>query len=63
MKLRYKFAIGLLAIVTTGTTALALAMSYTAACEPMTKLTEDGEQMHAVLATAMAHLILSIMPK
>ncbi|MFT6517966.1 MAG: NADPH:quinone reductase-like Zn-dependent oxidoreductase [Candidatus Azotimanducaceae bacterium] len=50
MKLRYKFAIGLLAIVTTGITALGLAMSYTAACEPMTKLTEDGNQMHAVLA-------------
>jgi NADPH:quinone reductase-like Zn-dependent oxidoreductase len=50
MKLRYKLAIGLLAIVATGVTAIALAMSHTADCEPMPELSKDGEQMKAVLA-------------
>ena len=50
MKLRYKFAIGLLAIVAAGITAIALAMSHTADCEPVPELSKDGEQMKAILA-------------
>jgi NADPH:quinone reductase-like Zn-dependent oxidoreductase len=48
MKLRYKFAIGLLAIVTTGITALGFAMSHTTACESVSKLTKEGEQMKSL---------------
>lgn len=50
MKLRYKFAIGLFAIVATGIAALALAMSHTADCAPVSTITNDRQQMKAVIA-------------
>jgi NADPH:quinone reductase-like Zn-dependent oxidoreductase len=49
MKLRYKFAIGVLILMATGLAVLALVLGYNAPCKPAPELTDDGRLMKAIV--------------
>lgn len=66
MKLRYKILIGLLTVIATAFLALALALSYTADCEPAPAIETGTETMQAIRARCYGSadvLTLETVPK
>jgi NADPH:quinone reductase-like Zn-dependent oxidoreductase len=49
MKLRYKFAVGILFILALGVSSLALVLSNTSACEPAPALSSQAQKMQAIM--------------